>query len=401
MKRIKLQLGQKGTPQKFTPWLVILAIFLALAIFISSLSGTSSVISYIFSGVNLKSSEGRVNILLLGIAGGTHDGANLTDTIMVASYNLKDHSVYLISIPRDLWLPSLKSKANAVYEIGLSQNNGLGFAKIVVGNVVGLPIHYALRIDFRGFVKAVDTLGGIGVEVERSFDDYRYPITGKEEDLCGNKEEEREFSEEEAKKLNIEPGKHKVLITMDGNIATDSAEEDKGAKYFACRFEHISFERGLNRMDGQLALKYVRSRRGTNGEASDFARSKRQQKVLEAVRGKILSFETFSNPGKIAELVKTFGQSLDTDVSSYDAFELYKLSKGLTKTDRIVINDSPIKGLPEGRTALLTHPQSSDYGGAYVLISQDDDFSIIHVYVRKILQGEVESEATDSSRTSN
>lgn len=401
MRRIKLKLGQKGTPKKFIPWLIILVILLALAIFISGLSGTSSVISYIFSGVNLKSSEGRVNILLLGIAGGIHGGANLTDTIMVASYNLKDKSVHLISIPRDLWLPSLKSKANAVYEIGLGQDNGLELSKVVVGNVVGLPIHYSLRIDFRGFIKAIDTLGGIEVEVERSFDDYSYPIAGKENDLCGNKEEEREFSEEEAKKLNIEPGKIKVLITPDGNIATDSAEEDQGVKYFACRFEHVGFEKGLKHMDGQLALKYVRSRHGTNGEASDFARSKRQQKMLEAIRGKILSFETLSNPGKIAELIKTFGQSLDTDISPSDAFEFYKLSKGLSKIDRILINDSPIKGLRDGREALLIHPQSSDYGGAYVLISQDDDFSIIHDYVRKMLQGEAENEATDSSRTSD
>src|SRR5436190_64215 len=84
--------------------------------------------------------------------------------------------IFLISIPRDLWLPSLKTKANAVYQIGLSQKNGLGLAKTVFGNVLGLPIQYALRIDFRGFISAVDSLSGIDVEVDRSFDDYNYPI---------------------------------------------------------------------------------------------------------------------------------------------------------------------------------------------------------------------------------
>ena len=241
-------------------------------------------------------------MLLLGIAGGKHDGATLTDTIVVASYNLKTDRVYLISIPRDLWLPSLQSKANAVYQIGLTQGDGLPLVKTIFGNVTGLPIHYGLRVDFSGFVRAVDTLGGIEVMVERSFDDYNYPIAGKEEDLCGYTEEEREFSEEEAKNLNIESGKRKLFISSEGQIATDSAEEGQGAKYFTCRFEHIGFEKGLTAMNGEEALKYVRSRHGTNEEASDFARSKRQQKALDAVRTKVLSLDTLTNPQKISGL---------------------------------------------------------------------------------------------------
>ena len=74
---------------------------------------------------------------------------------MVASYNLKTNQIYLFSIPRDLWLPALKSKANAVYQIGLSEKEGLELSKTVFGNVLGLPIHYAVRVDFRGFVQAI------------------------------------------------------------------------------------------------------------------------------------------------------------------------------------------------------------------------------------------------------
>lgn len=386
--------------KKLIPFVLIIGVLTALAIFLTTQSGSNSYVNYIFSGTSLKSTDDRVNVLLLGIAGGLHDGANLTDTIMIASYNLKTNQLFLFSIPRDLWLPSIKSKANAVYEIGYQQNNGLGLSKTVMGNILGLPIHYGLRVDFRGFVKALDAIGGVDVLVEKSFDDYLYPIGGKEDDLCGFEEKEIDFDQDQAKKLNIEPGKRKVLIAPDGNIATDSAQEDKGIKYFSCRYEHISFEKGKTHMNGAVALAFVRSRHGTNGEGSDFARSKRQQKVLEAARDKMLSLETLANPQKIGDLVKTFGKSIDTDITVKDALEFYKLSSKIDKIYSLVIDDSLKKELPDGRTSLLIRPQSSDYGGAYVLISQDDDFSIIHGYVRKILTGEVKiDEATAAARS--
>ena len=401
-----LRLGKvrkvKSAFRKLIPFCLIIGIFIALAIFLSSLSGSTTVVNLPFLGNGLKSSDNRVNILFLGIAGGAHDGASLTDTIMVTSYNLKTNQLYLFSIPRDLWLPSLRTKANAVYQLGLSQNNGLNMAKTVMGNILGIPINYSLRIDFRGFVQAVDALGGIEVDVAKSFDDYLYPIQGKENDLCDFKEEERDFSADEAKALNIEPGKRKVFIAPDGKIATDSAQEDKGVKYFTCRYEHISFEKGKMTMSGAVALAYVRSRHGTNGEGSDFARSARQEKVLQAIRSNVLSAETLFNPSKISELISTLGKSIDTDISAKDTFEFYKLSKKLEATHNFTLDDSKHINLPDGKTSLLIHPLPSDYGGAYVLISEDDDFSTVQGYVRKILKGEISDyEATASARPSN
>lgn len=389
----------KNIFKKLIPLLIIISVLTAFAFFLVTRSGTGSYVYSIISGTSLKSVDGRVNVLLLGIAGGTHDGANLTDTIMVASYDLKSKQVYLISIPRDLWLPSLQSKANAAYEIGLNQDNGLGLAKTVMGNILGIPVNYALRLDFRGFVQAVDTLGGLDIFVDNIFDDYNYPIEGKESDLCGYQEKEIDFSEDQAKLLNIEPGKKKVFIAPDGSVATDSAKEDAGAKYFACRYEYLHFDKGINHMDGIIALKFVRSRHGTNGEASDFARSKRQEKVIEAVKGKLLSLDTLSNPTKISELLKTFGRSIDTDISIKDGIEFYQLFSKLDKIHTFVLDDSQKNNLPNGRTSLLVHPAPGSYGGTYVLVSQDDDFAIVQEYVKKILTGELsEYEATAASR---
>lgn len=388
--------------KKLVPLLLVVGVLISIAFFLITRSGTTSYVSYIFSGTSLKSTDGRVNVLLLGTAGGTHDGPNLTDTIMVVSYNLKTDQVYLVSIPRDLWLPSLQSKANAVYQIGLSQNNGLGFSKTVMGNILGLPIHYALRIDFRGFADAVDTLGGLDVSIDKTFDDYNYPIAGKENDLCGFEEKEMEITEEQARELNIEPGKKKFFIAPDGKIATDSAQEDIGAKYFTCRYEHLRFDKGPTLLDGDTALKFVRSRHGTNGEGSDFARSKRQEKVLEAIKDKMLSFETLTSPAKISELLKTFGRSIDTDISVKDAAQFYKLFSKIGKMQSFVLDDSPKVNLPNGKKSLLFHPPREAYGGAYVLVSLDDDFSIIQGYVKKILEGVItEDEATAAARIRN
>lgn len=386
--------------KKMIPAILIVSVLTVVAVFLATLSG-SSVVNYIVSGSALKSYNGRINILLLGTAGGTHDGANLTDTISVASYDIKSNKLYLISIPRDLWLPSLSSKANAVYEIGLAQNNGLGFAKTVMGNVVGLPIQYAVRLDFRGFIQAIDAVSGIDLEVARSFDDYNYPIDGKEDDLCGYQEKEMDFSQEDAQKLNIAPGKQKVLVAPDGAIATDSAKEDAGAKYFTCRYEHLAFTAGSTHMDGATALKFVRSRHGTSGEASDFARSARQQLVVEAFRSKILSFETLANASKISQLLQTFGKSVDTDISVKDMLEFYRLSKKVTKISDLVLDDSPKQGLPNGKSSLLYHAPASDYGGAYVLVSQDDNFETLQQYVRTILLKKDNDEASAAARTRN
>lgn len=412
LRPLNLGAGEKDNPlkvkkvkrllKKLTPLVLIAGILMLVAIFLTGSSSTISITNQILSGTSLHSSNGQVNVLLLGIAGGSHDGASLTDTIMVASYNLKTNQLYLFSIPRDLWLPSLKSKANAVYEIGLTQSNGLGSSKTIMGNILGLPINYALRLDFRGFISAIDTIGGLDISVDKTFDDYNYPIEGRENDLCGFAEKEIDVSEDQAKELNLQPGKQKVFMAPDGSIATDSAQEDIGAKYFTCRYERVHFTQGLTHMDGATALKFVRSRHGIAGEASDFARSKRQAKVIEAVKAKMLSFETLTNPSKISQLIQTFGKSIDTDISVKDAIEFYKLSRKVDKIHSFVIDDSPKANLPNNLKSLLVHPLASDYGGAYVLVSQDDDFSIVQGYVRKVITGEItEYDATASARTGN
>lgn len=362
-------------------WVGLLVLPLALGyLFWLEFFGASSVATFVFGpGASLKKDEGRINVLLLGMAGGKHDGATLTDTIMVASYDPKQKQVDLISLPRDLWLSDHRAKVNTLYQTGLAKGLGLKFARDEVGKILGIEIPYAIRVDFGGFVKAVDLVEGIDVEVGRSFDDYKYPIEGKERDLCGYIEEEIEVNEEQSKVLNIPQGKQKVLKSPTGEIATDSAKLD-----FPCRFEHIGFKRGVVLMDGETALKFSRSRSGTNQEGTDFARSKRQQQVLQAFLKKALSIDTLTDPPKIVGLIQTFGESVATDIPQNKYLEFVRISRNVDRLKSHVFGTA-------GPRPLLVTPTTADFGGAWVLVPADNDFGKIKQHVEDIFAGRLES----------
>lgn len=356
--------------------LLLLAGFLWL-----SKSGGGSVIDSVLSQEDsLNSSGGRVNVLLLGIGGGSHDGALLTDSIIVVSYSLKTHRAMLISIPRDLWLESIRQKVNAAYELGMEKKNGgngLKFAEDRIDDVLGMPIQYGVRIDFGGFAKAIDLVGGVDVNVPRAFDDYRYPIEGRESDLCGWQDTTRDLTADEAKVLNVPTGRTRVYIDPTGKISTDSASLD-----FSCRFEHIHFDKGSTHMDGAMALKFVRSRHALGPEGSDFARSKRQQLVIEAFRDKVLSLQILTNPGRIAGLIGALGQSIDTDITPDKYLAFYNLAKKLAGTDNMVLGD-----LTGGKSVLI-NPSSGDYGRAWVLTPPGNDFTRIKDYIKRQLDAQ-------------
>src|SRR5206468_1563830 len=77
-------------------------------------------------GISLKQSDGRVNVLLLGIGGGVHEGPDLTDTIIFSSIDITNNKITMVSIPRDLWMPELKGKINTAYTIGEDKQAGMG-----------------------------------------------------------------------------------------------------------------------------------------------------------------------------------------------------------------------------------------------------------------------------------
>jgi len=307
----------------------------------------------------LKSTDGRTNILLLGIdkrsnvpytflgPGGKqqHNGF-LSDTIIVASYSHETKKISLVSITRDTWIsipswekfPATQGKINSAYSIGDVFNypgGGIQLAKRVVGEHLGITIHYVGRIDFQGFEKTVNTLDGIDVVVEKTFDDYRYPVPGKESASCGNRN-------------------------------------------YNCRFEHLHFDKGSQHMDGKTALGFVRSRSGTNGEGSDFARARRQQKVIEAVIKRALSLENILNPITLNSLFREFGESVETDFDLVVIPQVIKLAKefDLSEMKTFVLDPS---------SNLMIVPNSGQYGGAYVIVPKNNDWRPVKLKIKEFL----------------
>jgi LCP family protein required for cell wall assembly len=217
--------------------------------------------------------QGVVNILLLGVGGEGHDGTNLTDTIIVASLNLETHEVVLTSIPRDFMVQIPKvglNKINAVYAYAYRDNpNTAGSAALAAAEkITGFTIPYYALVDFKGFVKAVDHVGGVDVAVDRTFTDSSFP--------------------------------------------NDFPFDTKGY------LSPVTFTKGPQHMNGQTALIFARSRHSDNSdEGSDFARSERQKKILIALKGKVTSLK-LGNLATLNNLLSDFTENFRTNLEPYE-----------------------------------------------------------------------------------
>lgn len=312
--------------------------------------------------IDLKKTDNGINILLLGTGGGSHDGPNLTDTIIFAHIDPVKNKVDLISIPRDLWIPDLDNKINFAYAKGeaVKKGGGLVLARAVVSKVLNQPVSYGFRIDFDGFVKAVDLIGGLDISVDREFDDYQYPVEEKREDLCGHTIEEATIL-----------------------IASESPQI-----VFPCRYEHAHFNKGRQHIDGSRALIFVRSRYAIGVEGTDFARSMRQQKVIQAFREKILSPGTLLNPVTITNLYSVLSGSIDTDIKTSEFDDFIKLAN---KMRQALIRSEVLEQEDEEKPGLLLNPPLDEFQGAWVLIPRlgNGKFSEIQEHVKCVITQEL------------
>jgi len=179
------------------------------------------------------------NVLILGLDTRSSGETLLTDTIIIASYLPNQKQIVSLSLPRDLWLSSLKTKINALYFYGQkeSQPDGTDLMKEEIKRITDKEIKYSVLFDFNTIADIVDILGGVEIEVAKSFDDDYFP-------------------------------------SDDGNGG----------------IVHLHFEKGKQRMDGQRVLQYIRSRKSADlSEGTDKARILRQQKVAMALFEKVSS----------------------------------------------------------------------------------------------------------------
>jgi LCP family protein required for cell wall assembly len=256
-----------------------------------------------------------VNILLFGIGGEGHDGPTLTDTIMITSIKPSTGQIALISIPRDM---SVKIPGVGYYKVNHASyygqkagKDGPAYAAEILSDTLNVDLPYNAQVDFQAFSEIIDYVGGIAINVERPFTDTKYPTN---------------------------------------NETTQT----------------ISFAKGEQNMDGATALKFVRSRHGDNSEGSDFARAKRQQKIISALKTKIMSASTLANPIRISKIIESLTKHVSTNLQFADLMYLLKLSRQINTNQiiTVVFDDGP-KGFLKATTgadgAYLLEPKSGNY----------------------------------------
>lgn len=271
-------------------------------------------------------------MLVMGKGGQGHEAPDLTDTMVLVSINSIDRKIVYISIPRDIWIPKIRAKINSAYYWGnqKTEGGGLILAKSTVEEIVGQQVNHAIVLDFKVFKEVVDVLGGIEVVVERAFEDDRYPIAGRENDICN------------------------------------------GDPLFICRYETVKFEAGNQKMDGETALKFVRSRYAKGDEGTDEARQKRQQIIIGAIKNKILTADILLNPWKIKALYKVVTSSIETDIDMDTQAVLLR---------EVIRSKSNLKSYIVPEDLLFNPPVSKFYDNQYVFVPVDGNWDKVKEWV--------------------
>lgn len=309
----------------FISVVLLVGIWYALTIFVAVERATTPNIGGSSSALAQNENNVPINILLIGVGGQSHPGGTLADSIMVASIDKKQKTVSLLSIPRDLYVTipgGGKEKINAAHSFGESNNQGKGggpaVLKEVVSTTLGIPIHYFVRIDFEGFKKIIDSLGGVTVNVKTAINDPLYPDA-----------------------------------------------QMKG-------YDPFSITAGPHTLDGKTALKYARSRETT----SDFDRARRQQEVIMAIKDQVLSAKVLANPKKTTDIITILGQHILTDFSAGEIDQLITLARDLGNPK---INSKVLDNGPDG---LLMSSRSSAGASILVPKAGASDFSELQRFAR-------------------
>lgn len=257
--------------------------------------------------------KGQINVLLLGIGGPGHDGPYLSDTMIVAQIRPDDKKATLVSIPRDYQVNLGQSgfrKINNAFAEGFDKNDdwdeGGKLARQAAEQVSGLEIPYFAVVDFHGFEKAIDLMEGVDVTIDRTFTDYSFP-------------------------------------------------NDTTKGYLPA----VTFEQGQEHMNGQRALIFARSRHAEGPEGSDFARSQRQQKIINAAKVKATQLNLITDVGKINSLLDVVGDHVHTNLSPGEMIHLYSLVKDYGPNNISSLSLDPASG--------IICPGRVESNGAYIL----------------------------------
>ena len=298
-----------------------------------------------FKPVELKGqSNGHVNILLAGNSADRTDGSggsSLIDSMMVVSINTKEHTAFMMSIPRDLWVDvpgsgygKLNTVGNATgfSESGYPQGNMGALEKIVADNL-GINVNYFALVNYTAFKDAVNSVGGIDVNIQS----------------------------EDPRGLH-DPS----FLPSEGGA--------------------LKLANGVQHLDGQTALNLARARGDPfNGKygaygfpKSDFDRTEHQRWMMLALKEKVISAGTLSNPVKVGKLMDAIGDNVKTDFQINELASLYYLMKNVKSSDieSLSLNDA------DGANLLANY---TGYGGQSALAPAAgvDNYEVIKQFIAK------------------
>ncbi len=275
---------------------------------------------------NTVPSDTALNVLLMGVdQRPTETYPGRTDAIMIAHIDPQTQRVALLSLPRDLIVAipgygSARINAASVYGAQAGgTGGGIQLMRETVSELLGIPIHYVVRVDFNGFIGAVDAIGGITIDVEQELYDPYYP-------------------------------------TMDYG------------------YKEVHFLPGPQTMDGETALIYSRIRHMD----SDFERMRRQQQVIIGILERVREQHALQQLQSVAAITTALRDYVQTDVPqeqmlalartfgdfSLDEIERYRLD-GSMVTMNVIPGDPyaqiALPGTIESLVAqLLTGPAPGD-----------------------------------------
>ncbi len=270
------------------------------------------------------------NVLIMGYGGQGHEGAFLTDSLLLLHSDLASGKTAQIAVPRDLWVQippdsGRYAKINGAYAYGRGEAGdpvaGGRLATTKVGQVTGLPTDRWVTIDFRGFRALVDAVGGVEVDVERAFT-AQYP-------------------------------------------ANDDPSIDPS-------WIEIAFAAGPQQMDGETAIRYARARYSEDpAEGSDFARGQRQARLVAAITAKLKRPTTWPRAFAVMDALQP---ALKTNLAPADLLVLF-FRADIGGATRIRLDDPNV----------LVNNTSAD--GQAILVPPGNDYGVIMRYIAEQLAG--------------
>lgn len=272
-----------------------------------------------------------MNILLLGIDRRSRaENGYRTDIMILMTINPQKKVVVLTSVPRDLWIGG--GRVNALYI-----QSGWDGMQSKFEQITGQKPDKFILTDFKDFSWVVDAMSGVTVAVEKTFTDYEYPV-----------------------------------------------DATKG-------YQTVTFVEGQEKLNGDRALIFARSRHGNNGEGSDWMRMKRQHSILKGMRNAIIQMGSIFNPMVIEKAFDTVTNGkMDTNLTLDDVRYLWNIYQ---EKDLYIIKSLFMD------SAYLYNPPMSEYGGAWVLVPKNKDYSAFHQVVNDAINNiEPVLESTQSAR---